>query len=772
MNSSNNSSYEFGAFLLDGKERLLLRDGQEITLTPKAFETLLLLVENSGHVLTKEEMLNSLWPDTFVEEANLTNNISVLRKALGDGSESQQYIKTVPRVGYRFVASVKQVQKDMALAVDARAGVLSSPVYFGGRIKSRVRAFAIILTVLVIASAALLSSSYLTPRRPPILTEQDTILIAEFDNKTGDTVFDSTLKQALAMHLAQSPFFNVFSDQKARETLEYMSCAPDERVVGKVAREICERRGIKAMLSGSIAQLGSHYIIGLEAINAHTGDVIAREQVEAENKEQVLRTLGAAADKIRETLGESLSSIQRFDAPLDQATTCSLDALKAFSLANDQHRKGRYFEAVPLYRHAIELDPNFALAYARLSSVYGQLHIQQQDLAIKFAEKAFQLRERVTEREKLVISSRYYDEIARDCDEQNRVLELWKTLYPREPGPLNNLGVYYTSMAQFDKAIAEFREAMRLDPQFPNAYHNLGVVLMLLNRFGEAKEVFEQSRQQKLGVTENNEVIYQMAFAEGDTVTMDRMIEGMIRWQEGYRAPYWQAQAAEFSGELRQAHKLRRRAIGLAHQEGLQGFVDKMWSSDAKISAVVGQCHVARESLSRLPTLPHMPDVFFDVGIALALCGETSQAQSLVDQRIKKYPKDRVANEIWAPLIQAAIEIERRNYGHAIRLLQDASRYKGITEFWYSYLLGQAYLAEGNGAAAGVEFREMLGNRGWWPLSLLYSLAHRGLARAAVLTNDNAKARKAYEDFFAIWKDADPDVPILIEARKEYANLK
>ena len=438
MQKQQKQLYEFGPYRIDASERILIREGQPVALAPKAFDTLLVLVENSGHVVDKEELMSRVWPDTFVEEVNLAVNVSSVRKVLGARPDGRQYIETVPKRGYRFVADIRKVEIDLndlllkehiqssievtteltghedegaqeipreevsryrATATsyeDSRRQADAGQMSVIRRYKTRA---AIIAALLVVAVAA----AFLHFSRKAALTEKDTILVADFINTTGDSVFDPTLKQALAVQLQQSPFLSMFSDQRVQETLRYMSRSPDERVTGAVAREICERQGIKAMLTGSIASLGSHYVITLEALNAQTGDVLAREQVEAERKEQVLRKLGEAASRLREKVGESISTMRRFDAPIEQATTTSLDALKAYSLGRQQHNRGDWSGAVPLYKHAIELDPDFALAYGGLAALHNNLF--QFDLADQYGRKAFDLRSRLSERERLYISS-------------------------------------------------------------------------------------------------------------------------------------------------------------------------------------------------------------------------------------------------------------------------------------------------------------------------------------------------------------------------------
>ena len=622
-----------------------------------------------------------------------------------------------------------------------------------------------IITLAAVALAAATSFFYFN--RAPALTERDTILPADFVNTTGDAVFDGTLKQALAVQLGQSPFLNIFPEERVRETLRYMNRSPDERVTREVAREICQRQGIKAMLLGSISNLGGRYVISLEAINAQTGDALAREQAEAEGKEQVLRRLGEAATSLREKLGESLASIQRFDTPVEQATTSSLEALRAFSLGNEQQDKGQYLEAIPFYRRAIELDPNFALAYARLSTAYD--NTGQRELSIEYAQKAFELRERVSERERLFITSYYYNYATREIDKAIESLQVWKRTYPRDFLPRNALARQYNRTAQFEKAIEEAREAIRLNPNSASAYGSLGLAFERLNRFDEAKEIYERALAQGLPF---HAALYWIAFLHTDQAAMQQQIDQMKGTPEENEVSHLQAAVAGFYGQLRPHREFSNRSVDLALRRNLRELAAANASGDALRHAVVGDCRQIREDIAKALAIARTDISLMHDGTALALCGELGQAQALTDELLRRNPKDTLVNDVWVPVLQAAIEIHRGNPAKAIQLLQSASRYEAATFSWPAYLRGLAYLQQREGTEAMAEFQKILDNRGWDIANILYPLSQLGLARAAALTGDTATSRKAYEDFFALWKDADPDVPILIEAKKEYQKLR
>jgi len=426
----------------------------------------------------------------------------------------------------------------------ASTTAISSARYIVGEITRHKKGAILIAALATVAIAA--SILFLHFRSARALTEKDTILLTDFVNTTGDSVFDGTLKQALAVQLGQSPFLNIFSEDRVREALKFMGRSPDERVTRDVAREICQRQGLKAMLVGSIASLGNHYVITLDAINAQTGDAIAREQAESENKEQVLHALSEAAMKLREKLGESLQSIQKFDAPIQQATTSSLEAFKALSLGVEQQLKGKYLEAIPFFKRAAEIDPNFALAYARMASIY--YNSRQYDLAAEASQKAYELRDRVSERERLYISAGYYDNVTGELEKYLETLELWKHTYPRDASPHNNQALKYNELGQFDKALEEAREAIRLNPNSASGYSLLAAAFVGLNRFDEAKQIIGQAQAQKLETTAMRRTLYKIAFVQGDATTMQQQIEWINGKPDEYLAQSWQAETVAFLG--------------------------------------------------------------------------------------------------------------------------------------------------------------------------------------------------------------------------------
>jgi len=646
---------------------------------------------------------------------------------------------------------------------------VSSAEYIVSEIRRHKKGFAV--TGAVVFALALATVGYfLIARRTSALTDKDTILLADFVNTTGDAVFDGTLKQGLAVQLGQSPFLNLFSDTRVRQTLRLMGRSPDERVTAEVGREICQRQGLKALITGSITSLGSHYALTLEALNSQSGEVLAREQVEAESKEQVLKTLSQAAINLREKLGESLNSLQRFDAPLE-VTTSSLEALKAYSLAAEQSSRGKWLEAMEHYKHALELDPNFASAYSGMAVSYA--NTGQPKLAAESVAKAYPLRDRVSEAEKLRISSFYYFYVTGELEKYIEVLELYKQTYPRDERPYINLSVAYDRIGQWEKSAEEAGEAIRINPNTVAPHGNLARALMRLNRYDESLAVLNRAFQQlKLDSEPMHTWVYNIAFIRSDAATMKHEVESLSGKQNEYIALDWQTNSASFAGHWRLAQDFSRRSIDLAAHNNAKEVAAQYVAEEALRAAVFGQCAQTKSAAVQALSFEHNQVSLTRSSLALALCGEVAQAQSLVDELAKQYPQFTIVNDIWLPPIRAALELHRNNAAQALTGLQAASRYEAAGEFWPQYVRGLANLKLGKGSEAAVEFQKIVAGRSLAPMSALYPLAHLGLARAATLQGDAARARRAYEDFFALWKDADGDIPVLIEAKKEYEKVK
>jgi tetratricopeptide (TPR) repeat protein len=636
-----------------------------------------------------------------------------------------------------------------------------------GKTTSRSRQRFVLLVVALLSLAVLAGWFYWS--RKPAITARDTILLADFDNRTGDDIFDGALKQGLAIQLQQSPFLNLFPEARMRQTLALMGRSPNERVTAEIAREICERGNLKALIAGSIAPLGSHYVITLEAINGQNGEVLAREQTEAESREQVLHALSQAATRLREELGESLSSIQRSDKPLEQATTPKLEAFKAWSLGVENSYSGKPIEAIPFYRRAVEIDPDFAQAYSVLSVVYWGTG--QPGLAAEYAEKGYALRERVGEYENLRITNFYHGFATGDLNKRIEVLRLQKRGYPREYSGPADLALTYILIGQSELAVTEGREAIRLNPSFAPPYGSLVWGLLRLNRFGEAKDIIAQAFQLNLELINLHSLLYQIVFIEstgGDTEGMQKQIEWARGKPDEYVTLDWQTGAAAFQGQSSKAREFALRAIDMATRGGMKEVAARYAAEQATRNAVLGNCRQARADTAQALNLERGRASLPNAALALALCGEAHQAKSLVDELTKRYPQDTVINSLWLPTIRAAGELQRRNATQAVQQLQAISPYEAAAQFWPQYLRGVSYLKLRRGAEAVGEFQKILDHRGEAPLSILYPLAYVGKARAAALSGDLTTSRKAYQDFITLWKDADADLSVLIEAKKEY----
>lgn len=702
--------------------------------------------------------------ERYQNARELIQDLRAVKQRLDFEAELQRSTREGPIFTSKFAHAFETTKQLAVRSEEVTGRTTSSAEYIITELKHHKK------TVLLFAVAAAIVVAVLFYfNKPQPLTERDTILIADFANTTGDPVFDGTLKQALAVQLEQSPFLNIFSDERVRETLRYMNRQPDERLTIPIAREIAARQGLKAMLFGGISSLGSNYVITLEAMNAQTGDVVAREQVEAERKEQVLRALGSAASSLREKLGESLRTIERFDAPIEQATTSSLEALKSYSLGYEQQSRARYLEAIPFYRRAIEMDPNFALAHTQLAVAYD--NSRQPELAAEYAARAFELRTRVSEREKLYISWRYYSGTTRELDKAIEVLELWKQTYPRDVVPPNSLSFYYSQIGQYERAIEQARLAIELNPSRPQPYSNLGLALMGSNRLDEAQAVYERALSQNLDSTGYHWGLYSIGFIRGDAEMMRKQVEWLAGKPNEYEALSWEAKTAAARGQMARYHELSRRAIEMARSRDL-GEVAGQFAARAELrDAMAGNCAGTKANVGA--GLPRSNPATIDRALALALCGDVAESQALIEEQARRFPKDTILNMIWLPTIRAAMELNRNDPAKAIQLLQPAANYEMgyAAGFWPVYIRGQAYLRQRAGQKAAAEFQRILDNRGAGMDSNLYPLAHLGLARAAAIAGDSRQSRKSYEEFFALWRDADPDIPVLKEARQEYERL-
>jgi tRNA A-37 threonylcarbamoyl transferase component Bud32/tetratricopeptide (TPR) repeat protein len=527
----------------------------------------------------------------------------------------------------------------------------------------------------VLALAAVATWQLLPSGRAQALTESDYILVSDFVNTTGDTVFDDTLKQALAVKLGESPFMNVVSEQNVQETLKLMDRPEDTRIVGAVAREVCQRQNTKALLEGSIAALGNQYVISLSAVNCRTGEALAREQAQAQSKDEVLSALGAAVSRLRGELGESLSSIEAYDTPIQQATTSSLEALQAFSLGDAERGAGREQDSARFFRRAIELDPNFALAYARLGAVYG--NSGENELARQFKTRAFELRERASEPERYYITAHYYNEVTGEIDKARDTYELWRRTYPRESIPATNLANIYNVLGQYEEALAAAQEAVRLDPTSPFSLSNLFGAYMGLNRIEEAKAVVEQMRQQVGDEAYVPVMLYQIAFLEGDTEAMEQHLAAVKGTPTEVFATFARAQAAAFHGKIQQYRELSRRSVALAQRYNLSELAANGMAGEALTEALLGNTGRARQlARAAAQAVAAGQNARITLALADALTGELARAEAAADELERSSPADTLLNLVAIPTLRATVALQRDNPSRAIELLKSAEPYE------------------------------------------------------------------------------------------------
>jgi len=782
--------YLFDHFELREKDFCLYEKGERTALEPKALRVLLLLVSKAGHLVEKGYLLETVWSDTFVEEHTLTRTILVLRRALGDNRRDRVLIETVPTKGYRFVAEVRQVPEEGDLA-QVPAGTLQqaggmqeilatesgrtmvSPFGVASKPVARTRRWWIFASAATLAAALAGGALFLHNRKAHAIKETDTVVLADFANSTGDSVFDDTLRQALAVSLRQSPFLNLLSDQKVITTLRLMTLPPNTPLTPKIAGEVCQRAGSKAYIAGSVASIGNEYVIGLKAVNCQSGDTLALKQVHADGKEKVLDALGDVTAKLRTELGESLSSVQRFDTPIEQATTSSFDALKAYSLGVKIWNENGEVQSIPAFKQAIELDPNFSMAYGRLGEVYAIL--DEQTKSVEYLSRAFQLRDRVTDPEKYNISSLYYIVVSGEIDKSMQVSQLWAQSYPRDFEPHLNMGYCYSVFGQYEKGNAETLEGLRLDPDNSNGYANLIQGYAFLNQLGEARATYQEAIKRKPDNAGPHAYMYGVAFLERDTKEMERQAnwgaDGLLSYQSDTEA---------FFGHLKKARELSQRAVQSGYLNDLKETAAEEEVNDALREAEFGNAARANERSTSALAMTSTRDVQILAALAFARAGDSTRAQRLADEVQKQFPLDSIIGGYWLPTVRAAIEINRNNPSKAIEFLKTATTYElgDVSDFEFGaffypvYVRGQAYLLLHQGADAAAEFQKFLDHPTMVANNPLFVLAHLGLARAHALQGHTDKSRAAYQDFFTLWRDADQDIPVLKQARAEYAKLQ
>ena len=773
----------FEDFELDLRSYQVRRSGHTVRLERIPMEVLFLLVERRGQLVTREEIIEKLWgKNAFLDTDNAINTaIRKIRQVLKDDPEQPRFVQTVTGRGYRFIAQVAEVGPPKIIEA---AGVQQTPVSSSETAVGSDKRWRVIVAA-TMAVLALSAGGYFYLGRAPKLTDKDTIVLADFSNTTSDPVFDETLRQGLAVQLEQSPFLSLISDERMQQALKLMAKPADARLTPEVSREICERTASAAVLDGSIASLGSQYVLTLRAKDCRSGEVLDEEQVQAARKEDVLNALSQIATKFRRRVGESLTTVKKYDVPLAEATTSSLEALKAYSAGWQVSFSSGSAASVPLFQRAIEIDPNFASAYAGLGRMYGD--IGESELSARNTGKAYELRDHASDQEKFFISLTYDLQVTGNLEKAQQTCDLWVQAYPRAWMPHALLaGGIYPSIGKREESVEEAKIALDIDPDFSIGYSLLADGYLALERTAEAEQTLQQASERKLDIPDFNVQRYIIAFLKDYKTGMEqelalpRQKPGVDEWMSNA-----EAFVSAYSGHLQKARKMSQRAADLARKAERRDS-EALYEADAAMrEALSGNVWAARQRAGDAVELSRSRDVEYGAAFALALSGDSSRSQGLTEDLSRRFPEDTIVRFTYVPTIRALVALNHSQPSKAIELLQTAIFYEGGTpieggsEFllgagslYPAYVRGLAYLAAHHGVEASAEFHKILDHRGIVLCDPIGALAHVQLARASALSGDKTKAQSAYQDFLTLWKDGDADVPIFKQAQSEYAKLK
>ena len=795
-----NPQWQFGCFRLDGSQHLLFRDSELVPLSRKAVDILAVLLESHGQLVEKDALMRRVWPDSFVEESNLAVHISQLRKILGDEDGSCR-IETIPRRGYRFVGEVNRGPEpedhtpaptaegtaSPALTAQseepAREASLSSPANRWSATSGRKWAFVIAAAAAMLVGIAFIALRLDERRKsgagaPPVSAASvpiglDSIVLADIANNTGDPVFNTTLRQAMVIELEQSPYLRLVPESRIQQSLRLMGRPTDMPLTEDVSREVCQRNESEAVLDGWIAKLGTQYVLGVRAINCRTGDHIADLQTTAAGKEQVLKALGDVTGQLRAKLGESLATVQRFDTPIEEATTPSLEALQAYSLGRaTMIQKGESSSCIPFFQRAIRLDPDFAIAYAALGNAYSNLG--EMGLAEASIRRAYELRQRVSEHERLYIEGHYYEFVTGDLAKATATYETWTVTYPNDVTPRTDLAVIWSDLGKFGPSLEQAKAALRLAPDESQNYANLVNAYISQDRVGEARAVIDEAVARNLDSSDLRLYRYDLAFLQHD----QQGIEEQMNWAAGepgvediFLSHY--ADTLAFDGRDAKAQQFIDRAVDAARRAGERETAADYEVDAAQREALFGNPTAAGRYAEAALALAHDRDTKYGAALALGLAGSLTQANALADQLNKDYPDDTFVQFIYLPAIRAAVALQQKAPDRAIAALDAATPYDiGVAGGLFPvYLRGLAFLAARDGRRAQAEF----GKIGAWPgvalMSPIAPLARLQMARAYELQGQRTQAKVAYQDFMSRWKDADPGIPVLQAARALAAKL-
>jgi eukaryotic-like serine/threonine-protein kinase len=764
-----NGVYNFDNFRLNTAERTLESGGQPVSISPKALEVLIVLVENRGRIVDKDELMRKVWPGTFVEENSLAFNVSVLRKIFAESGAAPRYIETVPKRGYRFFAEAVTVPE------------VRVPETTAGRFEWR---WKFIVPLFAVALIGIVAFRFRAAPKPTDhkLTDKDTIVLADFLNETGDPVFDGTLRQGLAIELEQSPFLSVIPDARVKQTLRLMKRPTEARLTPDLARELCQRIGSAIVLEGSIASVGNQYVLGLRANNCGSGAFLEDEQVQVRRKEEVLSALSGMAHRFRLRVGESPETLRKHDVPLAEATTASLEALQAYTAALKIHLLQGATYALPLFKRATELDPEFAMAHAWLGRIYAD--VDQADLAAESMRRAWQLRDRSSDGEKFFIAATYHQLATRNLEEVRKTVAAWARTYPRDAAPHMLLSAYVNKFpGRYEEAAAEASKAIEINPDAWISHYNFAVNNAYLNRFAPAEAALQRATARGLESDEFLMLAYDLAFLKNDAAEMER-VATRARKRSGPQS--WisnnEASVLGYSGHLERARSMSRRAVAEAQQGGQEERAG-LWETSAAIrEALFGNAPEARARANAALERSKDPEVEYGTAFALAVVGDSHRAQELADDLEKRFPDDTTMKFYYVPVLRALLALNHREPAKGVELLQRAvanelgaprslahGYFGGLYPVW---VRGEAYLAWRRYPEAAVEFQRILDHRGIVISDPIGAFARLQRGRALALAGDKNNAKIAYLDFLTLWKEADSNLPVLRQARSEFAKLQ
>lgn len=794
MNRAENSQWVFGSFRLDAAQHLLFREGELVPLSRKAVDILLVLVEQHGQLVEKEELMRRVWPDSFVEESNLAVHISQLRKTINE-QDAFHRIETIPRRGYRFVGEVKlegdrlatpAAETNEVAPVSAHAPPAPPQVPAETNVEAPMpppvprpvlprSAMAVALVVLVLGLSGLgwwfwqARHAHPGPASGPASAPRHSLLLGSIANNTGDPVFDQTLREAIQIELEQSPYLTLVQESRIQRSLRLMGRPPETALTPDLAREVCQRNAGEAVLDGWIARLGTQFVIGLRAVNCRTGDHISDLQTTADGKEQVLKALGDVTGQLRTKLGESLSTVQKFDTPIEEATTPSLEALQAYSIGRaTMVQKGESASCLPFFQRAIRLDPDFAIAYAALGNAYSNLGEMGQ--AYDNIRKAYELREHVSEHERLYIESHYYQFVTGDLGKASQAYEQWAATYPNDEAPPTNLAAIYSNLGKMDQSLAQAKEAVRLAPDNSQTWANLVDINISLNKPEDGVATANQAIARGLDSPELRLFLYNLAFLRRDQAAMQQQLT-WAAGEPGVEDAFLNDEASDaaFNGQLEKSRALTRRAIDAARHAGENETAAGYAVQAAQAEALLGNPAEAKKLADEALSLAKDRDTRYGAAAAFALADAADRALPIAGQLDKEFPDDTFVQGIYLPVIRGAAAIQQKDPGRALKALDPANAYELgiIAGLVPAYVRGQAYMAAGDGTHAAAEFQKVIDHPGVVLNSPIGPLATLQIARAFRLAGDAAKAKAAYDQFLAIWKDAEPALPVFQEAKSE-----